>query len=122
MTTTYTLAVGATVDFTVRIALTDAAGEKKTFPIRFLGKRQSREEIDHTSRTEPELTTAAFLHRHIHGWKEQRLVLDAAGQPAEFNTDAFNCVLGIINAEPMIYAAYLEACMASATPVGRAKN
>ena len=122
MTTTYTLAVGPTVEFTVRIVLTAANGEKKTFPIRFVGKRQSREEIDHTSRAEPELTTADFLRRHLHGWKDQHLVLNADGQPAEFNADSFGCVLGVINAEAMIYAGYLEACMASATPAGRAKN
>lgn len=46
----------------------------------------------------------------ITGWADQRLVLDASGQPAEFSEEALDAMLSVAGVARMVYDAYLKEC------------
>lgn len=117
----YKLIISDTVEFPVKLSVNDA-GVRKDFSLRLQAARLSQEAVSGTFSSEPDLSTADFLRRHVHGWKDQRLVVDEAGAPAPFGTEAFDALLGLAGAAGVIFAAYMEALYQSAGAGGRAKN
>jgi hypothetical protein len=117
----YKLTISDTVEFPVKLSVNDA-GAKKEFSLRLQGKRITQDALRTALTEQAELSTDDFLRQHISGWREQRLVIDEAGNPAPFGPEAFDALLSLMGASGLIFGAYLESLGQSAGAGGRAKN
>lgn len=53
-----------------------------------------------------------FMAGLVTGWSGQRLVLDEAGQPVEFNDEALNAMLSVPGVAKQCYDAYMREVLA----------
>ena len=121
----YKLVISDTVEFPVKLTINDA-GVIKEFPLRLEAKRRDMEQLKAELEDNGHMTIADYHQKvcrdSLTGWSQQRLVVDAEGQPAPFGPDALDCVLGLPGAASLIHGAYMEAITASTGAAGRAKN
>ena len=106
----YTLSIEDTVDVPVKFTLKQGK-VNKTFSFTLTCTRLEQDEI--VSRLKAfEFKLHEFLRSEgvISNWTDQRLVLDAAGQPAAFNSDALAMMLSPPGVSKVIYDAYLKEC------------
>lgn len=117
----FKLAIADNIDFPVQLDIADL-GKRKTFKFHLQARRLSSDQARELVQGEGAyagVTVDEFLRSHIIGWREQRLVLDEAGQPAAFGADAFDAMLAVTAVSSVIYGAYLNALNAEG---GKAKN
>lgn len=124
----YQLAIGNTVEFKATLKLQNA-GIVKTFTMDLIAERISAEDLlKRMSGFKPEdfpemvAEMRQLLRDQVTGWRNQRLVLDAAGEPAEFSTQGLDMVMDIPGVVATITRAYQEAISESSGDTGRRKN
>jgi hypothetical protein len=79
----YTLAIEDTVEIQVKFTLR-SKGVAKLFSPTLTMNRLNTEENEERS----EQSIKDFMHENVIDWKDQRLVLDASNNPAEFSKEA----------------------------------
>ena len=79
----YTLAVEDIVEIPVKFTIR-SKGTAKLFTPTLTIRRLSPEDNEAKS----EQSIKDFMHENVIAWKDQRLVLDASGNPAEFSEEA----------------------------------
>lgn len=124
----YQLAIGNTVEFKATLKLQNA-GIVKTFTMDLIAERISAEDLlKRMSGFKPEdfpemvAEMRQILRDQVTGWRNQRLVLDADGEPAEFSTQGLDMVMDIPGVVATITRAYQEAISESSGDTGRRKN
>jgi hypothetical protein len=113
----FRLVVADVVDFPVKFTVNDG-GASKPFAINLQAKRLPQDAFRRLAEGGSDATVGEFLAEHVTGWRGQKLVVDDAGQPADFSPEAFACLLSLVGVAGLAFAAYLEACGAQ----GKAKN
>jgi hypothetical protein len=109
----YKLAIANEFGLRVEGKTRDGAGADKPFSFVLTCDRLSGDELQQSIKDNAE-TIQQFFERVAKGWKDQRLVLDEEGKPAEFCVDALR-VLMSINAMPQLcWQAYLTQVGAAA--------
>lgn len=124
----YQLAIGNTVEFKTTLKLQNA-GVVKTFTMDLIAERISAEDLmkrmsGFGKEELPEMVAEMrqILRDQVTGWRNQRLVLDADGEPAEFSTQGLDMVMDIPGVVATITRAYQEAISESSGDTGRRKN
>lgn len=120
----FNLAIGDNIEFPVTLVLADGASSK-TFKFHLEARRISADELNEqiTPGTEVgDKQVAEVVKGLVTGWREQRLILDEEGQPAEFSGDAFDAMLAVSGVANVVYVTYLKAVLASAGAKGVQKN
>ncbi len=125
----YQLAIGNTIEFKAALKLQNA-GVVKTFTLDLTAERITAEEL--TKRMGGFKLPDEFadwiaemrqiLCDHVTGWRNQRLVLDADGEPADFSTQGLEMVMNIPGVVYTIFKSYQEAISESSGDTGRRKN
>lgn len=115
----YKLNVSDTVEFPVTLTVNDA-GTPREFTLRLQAKRLTDQALD--AARDSNLKTEAFLAEHITGWRDQTLVVQADGSPADYTPEAFAVLLGVGGARLAVLAAYQRALAGADGLGGRAKN
>ncbi len=109
----YRLAISDKVGVRVEGATVDEDGLERRFKFTLvcdrLPQHQLRELIADKS-----ATSMDFFRQHAHGWRDQRLVLDANGNPAEFSADALELLFTISGLAAVCWQAYLSQVVATA--------
>lgn len=106
----YTLAIENSVDVPVKFTLKQGK-VNKSFAFTLSCTRLEQDEI--FSRLKAlEYKLPDFLQSEgvIFGWSDQRLVLDAQGEPAAFSADALAMLLSPPGVSKVVYDAYLKDC------------
>ena len=117
----FKLVIGEQLDVAVKGEIADGAGK---LPFRFalqmrrLGIEAYRKALGQDS----EVLVRDFLLDNALGWRDQRLVLDDAGKPAEYSREAFECLLGVVGMEQTCFQAYLQALAVVDKSAGRTGN
>jgi G3E family GTPase len=111
----FKLAVANTIVTRVKGICQDDAGKEKPFEFQLEQDRVTQSQLEEalTSRTEG---AAAFLKRVTKGWRNQHLVLNEDGSPAEFSEDAFDALLSISGMPGFCWTCYRDQVLV------RAKN
>ena len=121
----YKLVISDTVKFQVKLSVNDA-GVKKDFCLWLEGRRLDmghlRADLDEHGEMKLMDFHAKVCRDNLSGWSDQRLVVDAEGQPAPFSAEALECLLGLTGAVGVIHGAYMDAVVAADGKAGRAKN
>ena len=84
----YKLAIDDVIEVQVKFTL-KSRGVNKSFAPMLMIRRLEVGESEEAS----EKTVKEFMHENIIGWSDQRLVLDANDQPAEFSPEALKLFL-----------------------------
>lgn len=113
----FRLVVADVVELPVKFTVNDG-GKTNSFAFHLLAKRLAQDELRSLTLDDESRSVAEFLQERVIGWRGQRLVVDDAGQPAEFSQEAFACMLGLVGLAGVCFAAYIEACGAR----GKEKN
>ena len=108
----YTLAIGNIVDVPLKFTLKDGR-VNKTFAMTLTATRWSKEDMEARADS---LSVRDFLLDVISGWSEQRLVLGADGQPAEFSRGALDALFDVGGVLDLTWKSYLREC------AGKEKN
>lgn len=82
------------VRFTLRVKNVD-----KSMAFTLIAKRVSLDDYSDQS-------VAEFLRSNVTDWKDQKLVLDQDGSPAEFSDDAFDAMLKVPGVTGAVWNAY----------------
>lgn len=120
----FNLAIGDKIEFPITLVLADGAGSK-TFKFHLEARRISADELNDqiTPGTEVgEKQVTDVVKTLVTGWREQRLILDEEGNPAEFSVDALEAMLAVSGVANVIYVTYLKAVLASSGAKGVQKN
>ncbi len=121
----YKLVISDTVKFQVKLSVNDA-GVKKDFSLWLEGRRLDMGHLKADLEDNGEMKLMDFHAKvcrdNLSGWSDQRLVVDAEGQPAPFSAEALECLLGLTGAVGVIHGAYMDAVVAADGKAGRAKN
>ena len=99
----YTLAIDDIVDIPVKFTIR-SKGTAKLFTPTLTIKRLNPE--DNESRSEQSIKD--FLHENVIGWKDQRLVLDASGNPADFTPEALELFFSAPGVTILCWNAYIK--------------
>lgn len=118
---TFRLTVGEFIEVPVKGAIKDGSRDVP-FSLVLTAKRIQIAEYRAALGQDSELTVREFLQSYVTGWRDQRLVVDDAGQPAPFGAEAFEVLLSLVGMEQTVLGAYLRALQVSDTSTGRAKN
>ena len=104
----FTLAIENTVEIPVKFTLKNK-GAARLFGFNLVAERLPQDEI--TARLEDkERKIKDFMADVISGWSGQRLVLDTAGEPAEFSPEALEALLNVAGVAAVCFTAYLKEC------------
>lgn len=120
----FQLAIGDTIDFPIHLVLADRASTK-TFKFHLLARRITADELNDQitpGTQEGDKQVPEVVKSLITGWREQRLILDEEGQPAEFSPEAFDAMLAVSGVANLVYVTYLKAVLASSGAKGLQKN
>lgn len=120
----FALAIEDTIDFPVTLDI-QSGRVKKNFFFHLTARRLDVEQYQALfgpKAENPHMPVADFLRDHISNWRGQQLVIDEAGKPVDFSTDAFNQMLTVVGAEMLIFVAYQKAIFANDGDAGRRKN
>ena len=102
----FTLAIDNVVEVPVKFTL-KAGKVNKPFNVTLTARRLTPEE----SEAQPaDLSIKEFLLDNVSAWADQRLVLDAAGQPAAFSREALDAMLKVPGVLMTVWAAYNREC------------
>jgi hypothetical protein len=106
----YKLAIEDTVEVNVKFTL-KTGKVNKTFTAVLTATRLEQEDIA-ARMTEAEFKYKEFLLAEgiITGWSGQRLVLDADGEPADFNPEALGLFLSTQGVAKICFEAYQREC------------
>jgi hypothetical protein len=102
----YRVVVSDNVTVQVEGKLSGEDGKPQPFKFSLLCKRLGAQEIK--AEVENEALAADMVTRVVHGWKDQRLVLEDDGTPAEFCEEALEALLSIGGMGMQILSAYLK--------------
>lgn len=103
-----TLAISNNTEFNVKFNIKDGK-VLKTFAFTLFAIRLDQAEV--TARLEEkDNKLKEFLAEVITGWSGQRLVLDEAGQPAEFSAEGLDMLLNVIGVAAVCFNAYFKDC------------
>jgi hypothetical protein len=108
MTKKYTLAISDTVVVPVKGTLSDAGGKPFPFKFSLVCNRLGAEELKAALTGSDEVLLKEFVTERAVGWKNQTLVLEEDGQPAEFCADALAALLDISGMALLCFNAYVE--------------
>lgn len=106
----FTLAIDNVVEVPVKFTLKSGAVNKQ-FSATLIANRLSPEQAEEQMEG---LSVKDFLLANITGWRDQRLVLDADGKPAEFSVEALSYFLRASGVLSVAWASYLQECGAKA--------
>jgi hypothetical protein len=113
----YKLVISDTVEVPVKFTVNDA-GKTSGFQFHLIAQRLPQEAFKALAEGDADRTVGQFLADHVTGWRGQRLVVDDAGNPADFSPEAFACMLDLVGVAGLAFTAYIEACGAR----GKEKN
>jgi hypothetical protein len=99
----YTLAIDDIVEIPVKFTIR-SKGTAKLFTPTLTIKRINPESDE--SRSEQSIKD--FMHENVIGWKDQRLVLDASGNPADFSQDALSIFFSAPGVTILCWNAYIK--------------
>lgn len=99
----YTLAIEDIVDIQVKFTIR-SKGTAKLFTPTLTINRLTPDENE--SRNEQSIKD--FMHENVTGWKDQRLVLDASGNPAEFSREALDVFFSAPGVLILCWNAYIK--------------
>lgn len=108
----FRLAIEDTVEVPVKFTL-KSKGINKAFSFTFDAKRLAQDEIS-TRLEDKEKKVKDFMGDLVTGWAGQRLVLNEAGEPADFSEDALEVMLNAPGVASILFNAYLKDCGATA--------
>jgi len=121
----FKLIISDTVKFPVKLSVNDA-GVKKEFSFQLEGQRLDMDalkaQLDENGEMKLSDFHAKVCRDHLTGWSDQRLVVDADGQPAAFSLEALECLMGLPGAVGVLHGAYMDAIVVASGTGGRAKN
>lgn len=117
----FKLTVGEFIEVPVKGALKDGSRDVQ-FSFVLTAKRIPIAEYRAALGEDSVLTVREFLQAYVTGWRDQRLVVDDAGQSAPFGAEAFEVLLSLVGMEQTVLGAYLRALQVSDTSAGKAKN
>ena len=103
-----TLAISNNTEFPVKFAIKDG-GVLKTFSFTLTAIRLEQSEVK-TRLDDKDGLLKDFLIEVVTGWKGQRLVLDDAGQPAEFSPEGLSMILDVMGVATVCFNAYFKEC------------
>lgn len=109
----YKLAIANEFGLKVEGKTRDESGAEKTFSFVLTCERLNGDQIQQSIKNNTE-TVQQFFERVAKGWKDQRLVLDEEGKPAEFCADALRVLLSINAMPALCWQAYLTQVGATA--------
>jgi hypothetical protein len=119
------LKIGNFIQVPVRLEINDA-GKNAVFSFRLTGKRLSVEQWKSHFTDGGEYgdqPVKDFLLDHITAWDGQTLVMDdQTNQPAAFNRENFELMLGVLGVQQVVFQGYLKEVLKARAPEGRAKN
>lgn len=104
MSKKYKTVVSDTVLVPVKGSLSDENGKAKKFEFSLICKRLGADEVREMIGSERLITS--IMSEVTTGWKDQRLVLEDDGTPAEFCEEALSALLDIPNIALLCYVAY----------------
>jgi hypothetical protein len=99
----YTLSIEDIVDIPVKFTIR-SKGTAKLFTPTLTIKRLNLESDDCKS----EQSIKDFMHENVIGWKDQRLVLDPSGNPADFTPEALAVFLSAPGVTILCWNAYIK--------------
>lgn len=102
----YTLAIDDIVEVPFKFTLKEGRINRQ-FSCTLIAKRATPEEIE---AEKGQMAIAEFLPGQCIDWRDQRLVLDQSGQPAEFSPAALKKFLGVPGVFGVAWAAYQREC------------
>jgi hypothetical protein len=121
----YKCDVGDFVEFPVQLEI-NSNGKAVKFSFHFTGKRLSVQQwADYfgDDGAQSGMQVTEFLKTNLTGWRDQKLVVDKeTNQPAPFDGDALEAMLGLMGVSQVVLTGYLEAVSRANTAQGRAKN
>ena len=107
MNTKYKTIVSNTAVIPVKGSLADADGKPIPFKFSLVCKRMGAEEIKEKL-AGGETLMQDVLQNVTTGWKNQTLVLEQDGAPADFNADSFAALLDISGMAVVCFNAYMK--------------
>lgn len=107
----FKLAIGDRVAIKVKGNYVDAESVERKFNFTLDCDRLATKELSAAIK-DPALSAEAFFRLHAHNWKDQRLVLDEAGQPAPFSPEALDMLFTISGMAAVCWQSYLEQAVA----------
>jgi hypothetical protein len=108
----FKLAIEDTVEVPVKFTLKNK-GVAKLFVFSIVATRLAQDEISNRLE-DKEKKIKDFMSDLITGWTGQRLVLDEAGEPADFSPEALEVMLNAPGVATILFNAYLKDCGATA--------
>lgn len=113
MNTSFRLAISNKIEFPVHLRLQDVAGAKD-FKFHLMARRiddnELREQVTPGTQN-GDKEVSEVLKGIVEGWRDQRLVIDEDGKPAEFGPESFGAMLKVVGAGTLIYQSYLKALL-----------
>lgn len=103
-----TLAIENTTEVSVKFTLKEGK-VNKLFAFTFTATRLDQDEIQERLE-DKERKVKAFMAEIITDWQGQRLVLDDAGQPADFSPEALEMLLNVMGVAVICFNAYFKDC------------
>ena len=122
----YKLTVADVIELPIKFTLNDA-GKTATHSFTLRAKRMNQDEL-RAALKDTELPTRDLLQDKVVGWRGQHLVVDAGTQgddkaaPADFNPEAFDCLLSLVGMEAIVLSAYLKGVALADSQAEKAKN
>ncbi len=109
----YRLAISDKVGVKVEGSTVDEDGVEKRFRFVLVCDRLPQDRLRDLI-ADKSATSMDFFRDHAHGWRDQRLVLDADGNPAPFSLEALQCLFTISGLSAVCWQAYLSQVVATA--------
>lgn len=102
------LSISDNTEFLVKFTIKDGR-VAKPFAFTLFATRMTQSDItarleEHDNKIKP------FLTEVITGWKDQRLVLDDAGAPADFSLDGLDMMLNVMGVAQVVFNSYFKDC------------
>lgn len=116
----YKLTIADVIELPIKFTLNDA-GKTSIHAFTLRARRMTQDELRVTLK-DGELPTRDLLHERITGWRGQRLVVDDADAPADFNPESFDCLLSLVGMESIVLSAYLKGVVLADSQAEKAKN
>lgn len=102
----YKIVVSDTVIVKIVATLKGADGRDNQYKFDLICKRKGAEELK--EKMGGGETIKDLLHEVTTDWRGQRLVLESDDTPAEFSTEAFDCMLDIAGMGMVLFNSYLK--------------
>lgn len=107
------LAIADVIGVKVEGKTTQDDGSDKPFKFTLVCDRLPHDQVK-KHLEDKEGTTVEFFQKHARGWKDQKLVLDGEGNPAEFGGEALAMLFTIAGMANTCWAAYLAQVVVTA--------